>query len=144
MLLLLLLLLPLVVNGWGLWGYSSNCVYTRADAVACFARHIDTNKDGVISVDEVNAARDKYAGGFLFKTIERLTSWVIDIRTEKILSDCDYDHDGKFTPNDWMLSYKTCVSSQWGLCAIKKFCDAADGPVMKEVKEPKSWISWLL
>lgn len=144
----LLSLVVVATDGWGLWGYNSNCVYTRADAVGCFARHIDTNHDGVISKEEVDAAREKYAGGFLFRTIQRLSSWVIDIRTEKILADCDYDHDGRFTPDDWMRSYKTCVASQWGLCVIKKFCDAADAEtaqpeVMKDVKPPRSWRDWL-
>jgi hypothetical protein len=144
--LLIALLLVSLAQGWSFWGYDSSCVFTRADAVACFARHVDTNKDGVISVAEVDAAKERYTGRFM-RAIEWLVSWKIDIRTEKILSDCDYNHDGKFTADDFLRSYKTCVATQAGLCMIKKVCDGADAAdveaVMAEVKPPRSWRSWL-
>ena len=145
---MLLLLLPFVglAQAWSFWGYDSSCTYSRADAVACFARHVDTNKDGVISVTEVEAAKDRYTGR-LMKAIEWLVSWKIDILTEKILSDCDYNHDGKFVADDFLRSYKTCVPTQAGLCMIKKVCDGADATekeaIMTEVKPPRSWRNWL-
>lgn len=137
-------------NSWSFWGYSSSCTYTRQDAVKCFERHVDTNKDGIISMVEVDAARTKYTGR-LFKAIEWFASWGIDISSAKILSDCDFNHDGKFTPDDFIRSYKTCVPTQAGLCIIKKVCDAADAEqeeeekakTMREVKPPRSWRSYL-
>lgn len=148
MLLFLLLAAPLAAHGWGFWGYDSACVWTRKDAVDCFKRHVDSNHDGVITVQEVDAAKERYTGRFM-KALAWLVSWSIDIRTEKIVADCGFNRKlNGFTAQSFIDSAKTCISSQAGLCLVKKVCDGADEAegevaVMSEVKPPRSWRSWL-
>jgi hypothetical protein len=144
----LLLTLPLV-SGWGFWGYDPNCAWTRKDAVECFRRHVDTNHDGVITIPEVDAAKERYTGRFM-KALAWLVSWSVDVRTEKIVSDCGFDPKLKgFTAQSFINSAKTCIASQAGLCLVKKVCVDADeaekeaAAAMREVKPPRSWRSWL-
>lgn len=130
---------------WSFMGYSSTCIYTRADAVKCFERHVDTNHDGLITVPEAEAARDKYTGKLL-KALSWLVSWKIDIRTSQVIKDCGYDaHKGGFTAGGFMRAHKTCVASHAGLCLIKKVCDDADAEdeAMRTAKPPSSWSKWL-
>lgn len=114
-----------VASAWDIFGYSSDCKFTREDAVKCFEKHVDTNHDGEISVLEIENARMRYEGRFM-RAMQWLVSWKIDVRTEKIMHDCDFNHDGKFTSKDFLLASKTCIASQAGLCVVKKVCDKAD------------------
>ena len=148
MLLVLLLVLPLV-RGWAFMGYDPACVWTRKDAVECFKRHVDTDHNGVITVKEVDAAKERFTGRFM-KTLAWIISWSIDIRTEKIVADCGFDHKiNGFTAQGFMDSAKSCIPSQAGLCLVKKVCVDADeaekeaAAAMREVKAPRSWTKWL-
>jgi len=123
--LLVFLLIPSIVFGWNVFGYGDSCTYTREDAIKCFKKHVDLNHDGVISVKELSTARRRYVGP-LIKILQWFVSWKIDTSTKHVIRDCDYDHDGKFTADDFRKSYKTCIASQTGLCLVKQACEKAD------------------
>lgn len=101
-------------------GFDPHCTYTRADAVDCIARYVDTNGDRVVTVAEIDAARDRYTGPLL-KLIERVVAWRVDVSTEKILHDCGGRADGTFTEQAFLKS-KTCMPSQYALCLFSVAC----------------------
>ncbi len=71
-------------------GYDEHCSYTREDAIKCFAKYVDTNKDGVISLDELENAQTKYVG-IVLRMMKWVVSWIADTSTPTILRDCDYN-----------------------------------------------------
>lgn len=104
-------------------------------------RYVDTNHDGVISLDELEVAQTKYVG-LVLRMMKWVVSWIADTSTPTILRDCDYNHDGKFTADDFLKSYKTCMPSQAALCIVKMSCDKADAEAAKAeaaVKAPRVW-----
>lgn len=78
-----------------------------------------------------------------------LLSWAVDTRTEIILRDCDYNHDGVFTADDFRKSKDRCMPSQISLCLVQMVCKNADKKAAKEkaeaeaeaaaVKSPRWW-----
>lgn len=108
------------------------CKWTREDAIACIGQHVDTNHDGWVSREELKEARTRYAGSagrWLMSGlgwIQRRFSVGIDTSAKKVFEDCDYDHDGKLTSDDFRKADKTCLPSQMALCMLKKVCDKAD------------------
>lgn len=122
MLLLFLATSAHALSWWGWTNYDPHCKYSRMDAVQCFEKYVDLNHDGVITANEVEAAKTRYITG-AFKWFLRIISWEVDTSTAKIFHDCDYNHDGKFTQDDFIKSKKTCIPTQAGLCMIKYVCD---------------------
>ncbi len=105
-------------------GFDPECTFTRHDAVDCIGRYIDTNRDRIVTIAEIDAARDRYTG-ILLKMIERVVSWKIDISTKKIVQDCGGRPDGTFTEEAFLHS-KTCMPSQYALCLFRVACKHAE------------------
>jgi hypothetical protein len=127
---LLYFLIPSVVLGWGFGGLEfGSCAFTREDAITCFRKYVDTNHNGSIDKHELDAAIKKY-GGSVINGARTAMSWMpsfmkIDLSAATIIKNCDYDHDGKFTPDDFRKSKHTCLPTQWNLCQVKGACDRA-------------------
>lgn len=137
-----------VSHGLCIFGYCNTCKYTRKDAVHCFSRHVDLNHDGMITVAEIDVAREKYINGFLKRIFLFIKWWgEIDTSTEKLIKDCSLNHGTVFTARDWMGTAKTCVATQFGMCLIKKVCDDADASAtsfhQNSKGESTSLWSWL-
>lgn len=115
-------------DAWSFMGYGTTCgKWDREDAITCMAKYVDTDHDNVISRKELSAARKRY-GGKLLQFASWAASWVhIDVSTKKVLADCDFNHDGQFTPSDFRSATKTCLPTQASLCMLKKACDRAAG-----------------
>jgi hypothetical protein len=123
-----LALLLLGANAWSLWGYNSKCHYTRQDAVGCFAKHVDLNKDGKITDHELQRALHYY-GGYALRIARWISSWATDTRTKSIMKNCLLPQHAKrdyFTAEDFLGTEKTCLSAHWNICLIKMVCDDAD------------------
>jgi EF hand len=131
--LLVALLIMLAVGARANWFLPDDtCKWTREDAITCIGRHVDTNHDGWVSRAELASARTRYTGSAAhwlmsgLGWLQRNLSVGIDVSAKKVFADCDYDHDGKLTPDDFRKSDKTCLPSQTALCMLKKVCDKAD------------------
>ena len=115
--------------GWSFFGYGNSCKFTREDAITCFRNYVDLDHNGEISVEELETARAKYettamksAEYFLTSRIGRYLLGDINITTPKVIQDCDYNHDGKFTPEDFRMATKTCLPNRYGMCLLHKVC----------------------
>lgn len=107
------------------WNHEPECEFTRADALRCIKRYIDTNHDDKITLTELEAARSKYMTG-IQKAGAWIASWFTDeLSNETILRNCDYDGDGVFTPHDFEQATKKCLPDQHALCLVKGACDKA-------------------
>ena len=104
---------------------SSNCGWTREDVIKCAQKHIDTNKDGKISLSEVRVARQKY-GGWVMKVLNWMSHSAVESITKNLLRDCDVDKDGYLESDDFRKSAKTCLPTEFDLCIVKMACDKAD------------------
>jgi hypothetical protein len=128
----ILLLFVVTIQAWSVFGFGNSCKFEREDAIVCFKKYVDINHDNVISIAELDRARTKYET-FALKEAEALLKfrivkyWLgeINITTAKVVEDCDYNHDGKFTTEDFRKATKTCLPSKYGLCLLKKVCDEA-------------------
>lgn len=126
-----------------LLGYDEHCTYTREDAIKCFAKYIDINKDHRIDIAELEYAKEKYLGWAL-KMLQWVISWKVDTRTSKIVHDCGAGDKGYFTADDFRRTAKSCMPSQEAMCMVKSVCDKADqqsDQVIREQKDPrvKTW-----
>jgi hypothetical protein len=133
---MLLLLLPALSTAFYLLGFDSACTYTRMDAVRCIARHVDTNHDAVVSLQELDAARNKYEG-LVVRFLSWAVGWLVDTSTSKVITDCGgYSHNKTWTPREldrlrltiqqFLDNGKTCLPAQIDLCMLKYACDGAD------------------
>ncbi len=104
-------------------GYKEDCTFTRHGAVDCIARYIDTNHDDIVTVAEIDAARDRYTG-FVMRLLQKVVSWEIDISTPKIMADCGANAKGEFTEENFLHgpASKTCMPSQQALCMFEMVC----------------------
>jgi len=129
-------------RAWSIFGYGNSCEFDREDAITCFKKYVDINHDNVITVKEIERARRKYET-FALKEAESILKfrvvryWLgdINITTAKVVEDCDYNHDGKFTTEDFRKATKTCLPNKYGLCLLKKVCDQAS-EMEKKKKSP--------
>lgn len=104
--------------------FDPDCSFSREDAIVCIGKYVDTNHDQVISQGELSRARQKYLGSFL-RLVSYVVSWKVDVSSKKVLQDCDYNKDGRFTADDFRNATKTCLPSQEALCLLKVACDHA-------------------
>lgn len=123
-LVLLFVVFVAYANAWP-WSSGPECTFTRADALECIRTYVDTNHDDVITLDELEAAKSKY-----MTTAQKAGAWVASwfsdaMKTETILRNCDYNHDGKFTPSDFEKATATCIPTQHGLCLLGEACERA-------------------
>lgn len=102
-----------------------SCVFTREDAIDCLAKHVDTDHNGWISAQELDTARRRYAGPVLKMATFVLGALHFDVSTETTFKNCDFDHDGHLTADDFRKSVKTCLPDQRGMCILKSVCDRA-------------------
>lgn len=125
-------------HAFGLVGLSSgSCSYTREQALYCFTHFVDTKKQGYIDEEELRFAIDNYAPKALSK-VRWAASWLINaLKIDTIFKDCDYDKDGKLTPEDFRKSVKTCLPTQWDLCQVKTACERAQAAQIKAAKNEK-------
>jgi hypothetical protein len=129
--------------GWSFFGYGNSCVFTREDAITCFKKYVDLNHDNVITVEELELAKNKYEGfalkkaeAFLKSPIVRYFVGDINTTTAKVIQDCDYNHDGIFTPDDFRLSTKTCLPNRYGMCLLHKVCETAAEEAFHDTRRP--------
>lgn len=125
----LLLLFIAACHAW----YNPWCSFKRTDALACFKQYVDLNHDGAITEDELDKLRAKYEtkGSFMSWIDMLISRWNIDTSNHVIMRDCDYDHDGRLTPKDFMDSAKTCMPSHWAMCLVKVLCDEEEKDAKK-------------
>lgn len=123
-------------------GFDEHCTYTREDAITCFSKYVDTNKDGVISKEEIDDVQKKDLTWGI-KLIKWATGYTPETSTAIVMRDCDYNKDGVVTADDFRRASITCMPSQWALCAVKMVCDhAKDGDPTIAKPPRKSWFSW--
>ncbi len=105
-------------------GYDPHCHATRHGALDCISRYVDTNHDNVVTVREIDEARERYTG-WLMRILERMVSWEIDISSAKIMQDCGRgDARGEFTEHNFMHgpASKTCLVDRASLCLFDVAC----------------------
>jgi hypothetical protein len=121
-------------------GYDPKCTYSRENAISCFSKYVDLNKDGKITLVEINEAEDKYLSWEL-KLLKWVVGWKIDVSPKSIMRDCGPDDRGEFTPDSFRRTAKTCIASQEALCLVKIGCDhldkRADSSSFGDVKAPR-------
>jgi hypothetical protein len=122
-----------------LLGYDEHCTYTREDAIKCFAKYIDTNKDETIDLHELEIAKTKYLGWAL-KLIQWVASWQIDVSTHKIMEDCGAGTKGYFTADDFRRTKHSCMPSHEAMCMVKMVCEtAAKNNAPPDAPRVKTW-----
>lgn len=126
-------------------GFDEHCPYTRQDAIKCFAKYVDENKDGVIEESEVEGVQKKLS--WYVKLIAWVTGWRPDVSTKVVMRDCGGDKDGKITAEAFMKASKTCMPSRWALCAVKMVCDHLDkgedpAKALPARKKHSNWFNW--
>ena len=78
---------------------------TVNQALDCFYKRADTNKDGRISRHEIQVAIDRYLPWY-----ERYPFKLFG-GINKVMSDCDANHDGYLTKEEAHIMHKTCLES---------------------------------
>jgi Ca2+-binding EF-hand superfamily protein len=123
-------------------GFNKHCKFSREDAITCFSTYVDANHDGKITVEEIDEARTKYSGWSIW-AVEKVAGWWVNTSTAVMIQDCDYDHDGVFTPEDFRRSYEHCVPNQYSLCLVEMVCTKAKR-MWDDEHSPKknTWFSW--
>jgi Ca2+-binding EF-hand superfamily protein len=116
---------------------TANCggvTFSRKQAIACLLIVVDTNHDGGLSKEEIEALPKKYLHWWERAAIYlKITFGGGDDPMQKIFADCDVDGDGSVTYSDMVNSYKKCIpatnadgSQANGLCDLKSYvCDRA-------------------
>ena len=108
----------------------NTCTFTRDDGLACLTKFVDVSpKDGAISRSEVDLALKTYSSYLVRKTVR----WIGGI--ERIMKDCDHDHNGLITAKDWIDSKNTCMPFKKNMCQLEWFCKRAE----KMAEEKKAY-----
>ena len=101
------------------------CAFSREQALDCIKTYVDVNHDNVITLEELEDARSKYTST-LQKAASWLASWFTDsVSTPRIIKDCDFNHDGVFTPDDFIQATTTCLPKCRDLMLMKGVCEKA-------------------
>jgi hypothetical protein len=104
---------------------SDTCGFTRADALNCFAKYVDTNKDGEISAAEFEHAKQAYMPPRMRELVYLAKKFYFDFTIKDVLNGCDANKDGRLTIQDFHESEKTCLPGRQDLCEVKTVCDIA-------------------
>ena len=104
--------------------YTTNCGFTRADALNCVLKYGDTNKDGKLTRPEIKHALDVLVPNWIKKL-----SWFTGVTVDQTMSDCDYNEDGVITVSDWtedgLQDKPKCMPTKKNLCTFQWFCEHA-------------------
>ncbi|MBX9636374.1 MAG: hypothetical protein K2Q45_02345 [Nitrosomonas sp.] len=104
---------------------SDSCGFTREDALACFIKYVDTNKDGEISADEFEHAKQTYMPWQMRKALAIAKKFNFDFTIKDVLAGCDANKDGHLTIKDFVESEHDCLPQKSDLCEVKSVCDIA-------------------
>ena len=113
--------------------------FTREQAWSCAMNVVDTNHDGKIDADEIEATKSRYlywyerAGGFLVGATS----------VKSVMKDCDANGDNMIDATDYEAKKLYCMPykdplKNWevdsnALSMVKVFCDRAAGILGREV-----------
>ena len=111
---------------------SDTCGFTREDALACFIKYVDTNKDGEISELEFEHAKLAYMPERMRAAMSLAKTFHFDFTIQDVMGGCDANKDGKLTIKDFVESEKDCLPNKQDMCEIKTVCDKA-----KRINEQK-------
>jgi len=135
--LLLASLLPLCYANWfsdqikyaaiGSLGFdtSSTCGFTRANALECFKRYVDTNQDNEIEAAEFEHAKQAYMPPRMRMAMKLAKSVGFDFTVKDVLDGCDANKDGRLTIQDFHDSAETCLPGAKDLCMVGSVCKIA-------------------
>jgi hypothetical protein len=104
---------------------SDTCGFTRMDALNCIKQYVDVNHNGIIEYNEFERAKQTYMPMRARMALRVAKEFGYDVTLKQILRDCDANHDGIFTEQDWIDSAKTCLPGKGDLCKLKTACDMA-------------------
>lgn len=86
------------------------CAHKRSDAIDCGLRYADTNHDGYVTPEEIEAVKRRY-----LSPIVLATAWVLEKigveGTATIMQKCDFDKDGRISRDDFERSIGTCLAT---------------------------------
>lgn len=117
---------------------ASNRVMTAEGAIECGMKYADLDKDGRLSLREVKAIRDTLLG-----PVGRVGYWLASklpvigdmISVQQIFDDCDYNHDGYITRDDFERMRATCLNTPGKVGdAYKYVCDKGDAGAFKHIR----------
>jgi hypothetical protein len=106
--------------------WDESCEFTRQDATQCLKRYMDRNQDGVITQEEMMKSLNENITPVLRPFLKL-------VNLDNILRDCDYNEDGVFTPQDFLMSNETCCKAKKNLCTIEWFCRRAEQNAKKHI-----------
>lgn len=114
-----------------LWALGFNqgdeCGFSRKDALVCLQKHVDTDHDGHITLEELDRAREMFlprrarAAAFVAKNLFHAPT-----DDESIMRACDADGNGTLEEKDWWDSEKKCLPHEADLCLLKELCVRAE------------------
>lgn len=104
---------------------SDTCGFTRADALDCFAKYVDTNKDGEISADEFEHAKQAYMPSRMRDLMWVAKKFHFDFTIKDVLNGCDANKDGRLTIQDFKDSEKDCLPGKSDMCELSTVCKIA-------------------
>lgn len=86
---------------WSMWKHEEPdvCTPSREEATACARKYVDTDHDGLVTVKELDAARDRN-----LSWLERMISSIAAESNERILAKCDVDGDGFISEQDFAMT----------------------------------------
>jgi hypothetical protein len=122
---LIVLLFAVGCRGFGIPIWSEDCSYTREDVITCATRHVDLNpKDGYITASEIDTALSKWLPWYLKPVL-----WITD--GNAVIKSCDFDKDGKISPDDFRRSTETCLPFKRSYCTCQYFCEKIEAESQK-------------
>ena len=101
---------------------SDSCGFTREDALACFIKYVDTNKDGEISAVEFELAKQKFMPWQMRKALNIAKRFNFDFTIKDVLAGCDANKDGHLTIKDFADSEDKCLPGKQDLCEVQTVC----------------------
>ncbi len=103
-----------------------HCKFTRTDAIVCIAEYVDFDRNGQVSEEEFERAKELYPppqAKLLLWAAKKLSH---DIPFSQVLHDCDANGDKILAPWDMLHSQKTCLPTQRDLCMLYTVCKRAE------------------
>jgi hypothetical protein len=104
---------------------SDTCGVTRQDGLDCIKKYVDWDKNGKVSCEEFERAKDLFMPSRMKDALWLAQKVGFDVHFEQVLYGCDANHDCVFTEQDWIDSKKKCLPFKADLCKLKTACDLA-------------------